>query len=144
MKIITLPDTRLLRKCEEVTHINDDIRLYTKEMYDLLLESNGYGLAAPQVGILKRFFIIASPTWQTYKVFINPLIVSIKGKKKYEDEGCLSIPGAIITVPRYEKIKISYFELDGKEYIEEYGDILARIIQHEYDHLNGVLITDYI
>jgi peptide deformylase len=144
MKIKTLPDTCLLRKCEEVTEINDELRLAVKEMADLLLATNGYGLAAPQVGILKRFFIVMSPNWDQYKVFVNPEIISIKGKKVYGDEGCLSIPGRIVSVPRYEKIKISYFELDGTEYIEEYKGDLARVMQHERDHLDGKLITEYL
>lgn len=143
MKIITLPDIRLLRKCEEVKIIDNEIKLAVKEMKDLLLENNGYGLAAPQVGILKRFFIMLDKFGEI-KTFINPLIISIKGKKVYADEGCLSIPGVTISVPRYEKIKISYFDLDGEEYIKEYRDNLARVIQHEYDHLDGILITDYI
>jgi peptide deformylase len=144
MKIKTLPERSLFEKSEEVTEINAELQLAIREMADLLLEKGGLGLSAPQVGINKRFFIVMHPGWDSYKVFINPEILSVKGKIVLDEEGCLSIPGLVVNVPRYEKIKISYFELNGKEYIEEYKDILARIVQHECEHLDGKLITEYI
>lgn len=144
MKILTIPERSLFEKSEEVTEINSELRLAIKEMADLLIERTGLGLSAPQVGINKRFFIAMHPSWPAYRVFINPEITAIMGRRVNGLEGCLSIPGIVLPVTRYEKIRISYFELDGTEYIQEYKGDIARILQHEMDHLNGILITHYL
>lgn len=144
MKLVTIPEKCLFIKSDEVQIIDNELRLLIKEMVDVLLEAKGFGLAAPQVGINKRFFVIMLPTWKQYKVFINPEILAVMGKKTIKEEGCLSIPGIAIKVPRYERIRLSYFELDGTERVEEFKGDVARIVQHEYEHLDGILITNYI
>lgn len=112
----------------------------------------GVGIAAPQVGVLHRVFIVWSKPSKRYKkapkmeplVVINPILKFLGTKKEKSFEGCLSIPGIRGLVSRYKKIEVSYITRDGENRKERYKDFVARIFQHEFDHLNGVVFLDRV
>lgn len=123
-----------------------------ENMFETMEKSDGVGLAAPQIGKSIRLFIVdASPLADEEpelkdfkKVFINAQITERTGEKELMDEGCLSIPGINEEVKRETKIKIEYYDENFEFHSEKYEGILARIIQHEYDHIDGILFTDRI
>ncbi len=123
-----------------------------ENLFDSLDTKEGIGLAAPQIGILKRIFVIAVPInegkedkMQYFKkAYINPAIINKSNTKIYYNEGCLSIPGIYENVLRPESINVSYFDSDFNYFEEELNGIVARVFQHEIDHLNGVLFIDHI
>ena len=106
-------------------------------MYD----KNGVGLAAPQVGILRRIFVIDAQDGEGIRVFINPQILKTKGSQK-DIEGCLSLPGRENEVERANYVKIKALDENGEEFVLEGEGLLARAIQHENDHLDGILFID--
>lgn len=128
LKIIKTPDPILRQKCAENFIISDGL---IGEMFELMRKSNGVGLAAPQVGFAYRLFVVS---WG--EVFINPVITKRAGHKTYELEGCLSVPGFMVRVQRHQSIVVN-----GKH---AFDGMMARVIQHELDHLDGKLITDYL
>lgn len=127
-------------------------------MFETMYASSGVGLAAPQVGFSIRLFVVdGSPLNEGEddeeldpnligfkKAFINPTMIWEKGEPWAFEEGCLSIPGIRADVYRPEKVKLKYYDAEWNEYIEEFEGMAARIIQHEYDHLEGKLFTDYL
>lgn len=142
MNIVTLEnETKLRNKCvpimkEKADYMNNLIN----SMVELMINSNGCGIAAPQVGVNKRLFV-AVLDYKRIVLFINPTILEHSEETETDTEGCLSVPGMSGEVERYKKIKIRYF--NGREIVtEEHEGLNARIIQHEYDHLNGVLYID--
>lgn len=142
MNIITVENIQKLRnKCIPIMKEKPDyINNLVNTMIKLMINANGCGIAAPQVGVNKRLFI-AILDGERLELFINPTILEHSNETNFNMEGCLSVPGKSGEVERYNKIKIKYF--NGKNTItEEYEDMNARIIQHEYDHLNGVLYID--
>ena len=115
-------------------------------MFDTMYEANGVGLAAPQVGILKKIFVVDVGDEEGNKVpfvFINPEIIEREGVQ-VGFEGCLSVPGKSGKVARAEKVKVKAFDKDMNEFELEAEGFLARAIQHEYDHLNGVVYVDKV
>jgi peptide deformylase len=143
MEILVYPNP-LLRKPAEVVRDLGDVDKECEEMFRIMYEHKGVGLAATQVGIDRRFFIMnAGGTPSKDLVLVNPVIVEGKGELITE-EGCLSLPGLEMKLPRYEWVKMRATTLDGKE-IELEGDgVFARAVQHELDHLNGTLIIDKV
>jgi len=145
--------TPVLRKvAREIEKDEEGLDQFFKDMWDTMYKSDGIGLAAPQVGKSVRLFVIDGtpleeddPTLKNFKqTFINPQILERGGDDKTFEEGCLSITNIREEVIRPEKIKIGYYDIDFQYHEEEYGGIAARIIQHEYDHLEGILFTDKI
>jgi len=130
----------------------DGLPKLIENMWETMYGAEGVGLAAPQIGKSIRLFVIdASPFAEDEpdlegfkKVFINAEILEETGEEWAFKEGCLSIPGLRDNVKRQETIKIKYFDEQFKEHIEEYSGFAARVIQHEYDHINGILFTDKI
>lgn len=142
LRNIRINDDPILRKkCKEVPEVTDKIRILAEDMLDTMYEANGVGLAAPQVGILKRLVVI--DVGEGPIVMINPEILETEGSQTGQ-EGCLSIPGkaGIVTRPAYVKAKA--FDLDMNEYIIEGEELLARAICHEIGHLDGDLYTDHV
>jgi peptide deformylase len=127
-----------------------DVKQLSKEMFETMQNASGVGLAAPQIGKSIRIFIVDTTPMEDEKypdfkkTFINPEILEESGEEWDFEEGCLSIPGIREDVTRYEKLTVRYFDEDWNEHIETYDGIAARIIQHEHDHLEGVLFTDYL
>ncbi|EDN35476.1 peptide deformylase [Francisella tularensis subsp. novicida] len=148
LEILNYPHPVLKEVAKEVTkdEINDDLRATIAEMRELMLEANGVGLAAIQVGIKKRFFIMYDNLEeQNPKIItiINPEIIEQSGKI-IDEEGCLSFPGVSAKVNRATTVKIKALNEFGDEIEIEKDGFLARCIQHEIDHLNGITFFDHL
>ncbi len=144
MKIYKLGEEVLREKCEAVKpeEINDSFRETLNEMFETMVSANGVGLAAPQVGIAKRFFVVIADD-DVRRVFINPEIIKTSAEMTDYEEGCLSIPGVYEVIQRPVKVSITALNERGKRFtINDAEGLLARIIQHEYDHLDGILYLD--
>lgn len=128
---------------EPVVEINSEILETLDNMVDTMRNIRGVGLAAPQVGINKRMFVIEVEEGEVRKV-INPEILELSDVIESNDEGCLSVPGIYKPVKRSVTVKIKYQNEKGEEVIEEATDLLGRAFQHEFDHLEGVLFVDKI
>lgn len=145
--IVPYPHPALRYVARPVSEINEDLRATVRTMFDLMYEARGIGLAANQVALPFRFFLLnltADPDQPDQEhVFINPVIV--KRHSSIEDEeGCLSFPGLYSNVRRARKIRVKAFDLQGQETDLEADDLLSRAIQHELDHLDGKLFIDYL
>jgi len=143
MKILTLGNELLRQKSEKIKKIDEEIANLAKNMMEILVRDKGVGLAGPQVGILKRIFVV-HVQGDEGRVFINPSILETSHKTEKFEEGCLSIPGIYANVIRSEAIKIQAWNEKGRPFTLEANGILARVIQHEYDHLEGILFLDRI
>lgn len=134
----------------EVSHLVDEVNQEVKDLVsnlvDTLKKARGLGLSAVQIGVLKRVFVVdlsAVDITAKLQVFINPEIVDTSGEIEYE-EGCLSFPGIYQKITRPERIKVRALGLDGKPFELEAGGMVARAIQHEYDHLEARLFIDHL
>lgn len=137
--IRTYGDPVLRTKASEVTDIDGKFVDLCDKMFDTMYEAPGIGLAAPQVGVQKRFFVY--DTEDEAGVLINPQIVESKGEWTFE-EGCLSIPGMTLEIVRPKIITVTGIDFDGNEVVFEADELFARLIQHELDHLDGVLMVE--
>lgn len=145
MRITKLGEEVLRVKCESVKpeEINDEMRALFEEMFETMVSANGVGLAAPQVGIAKRFFVLMSDD-DVKRVFINPEIIKTSSETSEYEEGCLSLPGFSENITRPVKVSVSALNEFGKPFVINDADgLLARIIQHENDHLDGILYIDH-
>jgi len=135
-------DEILTKKCKEVTEMTDRTRYLIEDMLDTLYEANGVGLAAPQVGVLKRIVVI-DVTGEDPYILINPRILETGGEQT-GSEGCLSVPGkaGIVTRPNY--VKVAAQDVDMKPFELEGTELLARAICHELDHLDGHLYVEKV
>lgn len=133
-------DDILRKRSREVTAIDNKIRTILDDMVDTMYEKDGVGLAAPQIGILKRMVVIDVDDENLYKM-INPKIIKSSGKQ-IDQEGCLSVPEVKGTVKRPKNVTVQYTDENGDEVTLEAEDLLARCICHELDHLDGVLFID--
>ena len=136
-------DDILRKKCKPVDKIDERLLVLIDDMIDTMYEADGVGLAAPQVGILKRLFVIDVYDDFGPRVFINPEILEVKGSQVGE-EGCLSIPGINKEVDRPYYVKVKATNEKGEEFILEAEELLARAVCHENDHLNGILFIDHV
>ncbi|WGE67340.1 peptide deformylase [Actinobacillus equuli subsp. haemolyticus] len=144
LEVVLYPDEGLAKVCEPVTQVDDELNQFIDDMFDTMYEHEGIGLAAPQVGVLKRVITIDIEGDKTNQVvLINPEILESCGETGIE-EGCLSIPGHRALVPRKEKVKVKALNRKGEEVIYDADGLFAICIQHEIDHLNGVLFVDHI
>lgn len=136
-------DDVLRKKCKNIAEITPRIIKLIKDMADTMYEADGVGLAASQVGILQRIFVIDVYDDYGLRVFINPEILEVSGTQLGE-EGCLSVPGELAEVERPNYVKVKALNEKGEEFILEATELLARAILHENDHLNGKLFIDYL
>jgi peptide deformylase len=150
--IIAYGDSILRQVAENITQ-NTDVKQLIADMYETMYSANGIGLAAPQIGKSIRLFVVDATKLEdeedknlkTFKkVFLNAEILEENGKDWVMEEGCLSIPGIRENITRPDTITIKYFDENWNQYEETYSGLSARIIQHEYDHIEGVLFTDYM
>jgi peptide deformylase len=145
MEIVKYGHPALLWKSKPLEEISPELKRTVRKMFDLMYEEKGIGLAANQVGLPYRFFIINATTdpaeTEEELVFINPEIVRRKGSEEAE-EGCLSLPELYGDVPRAEEIVVEAYDLNGEGFAIEAEELIARVIQHENDHLDGVLFID--
>ena len=151
LEIAELGNPALRERASEVEDINDPgVQSFIDDLIVTGLNANGVGIAAPQVSVPKRIFIISSRPNIRYPnapvmeptAIINPEIVSYSEETVKDWEGCLSIPGIRGLVPRHRSVRVRYLLRDGTMEEREFSDFIARIFQHEYDHLNGVLFLD--
>ncbi|MFW6066360.1 MAG: peptide deformylase [Planctomycetota bacterium] len=143
LRITFYPDARLKQDCAEVPDPADPaVGALAERMFELMFAGRGVGLAGPQVGVTARLFV-ASPTADTgdRRVYINPRIISSEGSQE-DDEGCLSFPGIFCKIKRHASVTIRAQGLDGEWFEESGSDLHARILQHESDHLDGILLVD--
>lgn len=143
-EVLVYPDPLLKQKSKPVGKVDDAIRELVKDMTETMYAEEGVGLAAPQIGVLKRILVIdASPRQEGEKlrVFINPELVSADGRTRY-DEGCLSIPGETEEIERFDKVTVRALDEKGEPFEMVATGLLAIALQHEMDHLDGVLFVD--
>ena len=133
----------LRQKAIKIEKIDDEIIQLANLMLEVLVRDKGLGVAGPQVGVMKRIFIVCVPDDEP-RIFINPSILETSHKTVKFEEGCLSIPGIYTNVSRSESIKIQAWNIKGKPFTLEASGLLARVILHEYDHLEGVLFLDHV
>lgn len=141
LKIVTFGDKILNQESKLITEINDEIVSLANEMFATMYANNGIGLAAVQVGKLLRMFVVGIEDIGEF-VMINPRILDTSLEKSSFEEGCLSIPGIADVIERPESVVVEYTDIKGKSRKIEASGILATCIQHENDHLNGVLFID--
>lgn len=138
-QIVEIGDPVLRERAKEVTKFNASIEKLLGNMADTMYDAEGVGLAAPQIGVLKRVVVI--DVGEGLLELINPEILEMKGED-IGQEGCLSIPGKQGTVKRAEWVRVKYQDRTGQEKVIEGEGLLARALQHEIDHLNGILFVD--
>jgi peptide deformylase len=150
LELYTFPHKVLSQKCERVEKVDDEVRKFLDDMLETMYHDKGVGLAAPQVGVLKRIIVIDDKVTEEGvpgphpMYMVNPEIIEKSNEKILFNEGCLSVPGQCAEVERYQRIKVKYLDYNGKEQVIEAEDYLAVILQHEIDHLDGILYIDRI
>lgn len=142
LEIKKYPDPILREKCQEVKEVTEEIKKLCWDMIEAMEKNNGAGLAAPQVGELKRIIVIEAEKGSV--VFINPKILKKSRKTEIIEEGCLSFPGLWLKIKRPKEIEVEALTGDGKKIQIEVKGIFAQILQHEIDHLDGILFIDRI
>lgn len=140
LPIRTFGDPVLREKCREVSRIDDGVRILVENLVDSLPQPGGAGLSANQIGVPLRVFVYENEG--EVIPCINPRIVSASEEVEEEMEGCLSLPGISLPVPRHTRVELEYLDLEGRTRRIEAEGWLARVFQHETDHLDGVLILD--
>lgn len=163
LPIVEVPDPVLRKVCEPVAEVTDEVRGIVSDMFDTMYDARGIGLAASQVGILRRIVVIdlqerpegegeppedaaeadAGGTRNPH-AFINPELVSVSEETSTYNEGCLSIPEQYAEVTRPARCHVRWLDTDGQPREQEFDGLMATCMQHEIDHLNGVLFTDHI
>ena len=142
-EVVKHPAAVLTQKCEEVTEINEDIIQLLDDLYDTMVEHDGVGIAAPQIGVPLRVAIVELGEERDVLEMINPTVLVVDGKE-VDIEGCLSFPGLFGEVERPTYVKIEACDREGRVYELEAGNFDARAILHEIDHLDGVLFDSKI
>jgi peptide deformylase len=147
--IVVYGDPVLKKPADDIEKESLDVKALAADMFETMYAASGVGLAAPQIGKSIRMFVVDGEPMdealkEFKKVFINPEILEESGEEWAFEEGCLSIPGIRADVYRPEKILMRYFDEEWQEHTEAFDGLAARIIQHEYDHIEGVLFTDYL
>lgn len=144
IEIIFYPDPRLREKCRRVETFDDSLRSLAARMFELMREHRGVGLAAPQVGQTIRMFVMNhSGKPEDDRVYVNPMLSDPDGDDEAE-EGCLSLPGINLDVLRSNSLRIRAQDLDGKPFEQTETGYIARIWQHETDHINGILLLNHM
>ncbi|MGO9807997.1 MAG: peptide deformylase [Rhodomicrobium sp.] len=148
LPIIKLPDPILREKSLPVETVDAEVRAFLNNMLETMHAAPGIGLAAVQVGVLRRMLVvdIARGEDEPKKpmMLINPEIVSTSDTPRVHEEGCLSIPEMYAEVERPASVRVRYVDIEGKLREEDFEDLLATVVQHEIDHLNGLLFIDYL
>ncbi|ODT71954.1 MAG: peptide deformylase [Pelagibacterium sp. SCN 63-23] len=145
--ILVIPDARLRAVADPIIAVDDEIQVLAKDMLDTMYDAPGIGLAAPQIGVMKRIVVMdlaAEGEPAAPLVMINPEITAFGDEIQVTEEGCLSIPELYYEVERPSTVTVKYTDLDGNEVVKDADGKLAVCIQHELDHLDGVLYIDYL
>ncbi len=141
-KLTKFPTPVLGEKAEPVGEIDVVIRALAERMIEIMLQTQGVGLAGPQAGVNLRIFVVsADGSRENAKIYINPSIET-SGDMEVNEEGCLSLPGIFAKIKRFKECTVTATDLEGNEFTEKGEGLLARAFQHEYDHLEGMMIKD--
>jgi peptide deformylase len=144
LPLVYFPDPRLKQKGKPIEKIDDEIRQLVKDMFETMYHERGVGLAAQQVGIVKQIFVMDVSENKSQPICaINPEIISREGDYA-EYEGCLSYPGPYDKVPRSAKLRFKALDAEGRPYEMDAEGLMAQCVQHEIDHLNGMLFVDHL
>lgn len=146
LDVVKYGDPILTKRGEEVTEFDENLRKLVDDMFETMYGAPGVGLAAPQVGVLKRLFVMDCSSGKDKKqkiALINPVIETEEGEQ-VGDEGCLSFPGIFLEVKRPQRVVVRALDIDGSEMILDVMDLQARCVSHETDHLDGELFISYI
>ena len=158
LKVIVLPDEKLKKVAKEISVVDDRLREIMDEMADIIKKEDGVGLASIQVGVEEAMIVIDLHHEHhegcnhghiedevPYPLFmVSPEIIDKSSETELDDEGCLSVPGIYVPIERHRKIKVKYLDYYGKEQHIETDTFLARVIQHEMDHLKGITMLNYL
>lgn len=145
LTVLRFPDERLRTKAKPVAEVTPEIQRIVDDMFETMYDENGVGLAATQVDIHQRIVVIdVSENKENPLVLINPEIINKSEQTFINEEGCLSVPGNYAKVTRHEEVTVKALDYDGNEFTLEAQELLAICIQHELDHLAGVLFVDYL
>jgi len=136
------PDPVLRMKAHDVEEFDGDLAKLIERMEHLLHDANGVGLAATQIGVLRRVFIFQPDPDLEPRALVNPRLAQGSDEREADDEGCLSLQGVVIPVERHERVAIEAIDPEGKDVRLELEGLAARVVQHELDHLDGILIID--
>jgi len=142
LKIVTYPDPFLRQMAEEVDTFDDSLHVLLDQMQEVMYHDDGVGLAAPQIGVSKRIIVLDDGNGLIH--LMNPEIITSGSNEEVVEEGCLSLPGIIVPVSRPGEVVVKGLNESGDPVKYEADALLARILQHEIDHLNGILIIDHI
>jgi peptide deformylase len=145
--ILTLPDPILRKKAKPIERVDADLRRLMDDMLLTMYDAPGIGLAAPQIGILRRLIVMDPAKDEAPKtpvIMVNPEILERSDEMRVHDEGCLSIPDFTAEIERPAKTRVSFLDRAGKKQEIELNGIWSTLVQHEIDHLNGVLFIDYL
>ncbi|KGE70722.1 peptide deformylase [Spirochaeta lutea] len=143
LDLVTLPDDRLHEVSNPVANIDGTLEKLVHDMIETMQLSKGIGLAGVQIGRMDRLFVVGVPDDKP-RAFINPIITARSSELSDYEEGCLSIPGVYADVTRPESVQVTAWDEQGREFSLEASGLLARVIQHEYDHLDGTLFYEYL
>ena len=147
LDIVLWPDARLTETCVQVEEITQEIRTLAQDMLDTMYAAQGRGLAASQVGSLNRLFVM-DIGWKEGKsdplVCINPMLQEIGEERAVLEEGCLSIPGVLAEVNRPSQVQMVWSSLEGGRYVQSFDGFGAACVQHEIDHLDGIVTFDHL
>ncbi|WP_198666013.1 peptide deformylase [Tropicimonas sp. IMCC34043] len=146
--ILIHPDPRLKKVCEPVADLTDELRMLADDMLQTMYDAPGVGLAAPQVGVISRLIVldcVKDPDSAPRPlIMFNPEVIAASEEKNTYEEGCLSIPEQYADVTRPAEVTVRWIDRDGTERQEDFDRLWATCVQHEIDHLNGVLFIDYL
>ncbi len=146
-EIVKLPDPILKKISQPVERVDDELRRLADDMLATMYDAPGIGLAAVQVGVLRRLLVVdiaKDEEARSPMAFINPEIVWSSDESSEYEEGCLSIPEVFDNIERPAEVRVSYLDRDGKLQEAHYDGLMATVLQHEIDHLNGILFIDYL
>lgn len=147
LPILLWPDRRLTETCVPVAEITSELETLAADMLETMYDAPGRGLAAPQVGVMQRIFVMDAG-WKEGKsdplVCINPMLQEISEDRQVNDESCLSIPGVTASVNRPAQVQMVWTGLNGGRYVQSFDGFAAACVQHELDHLDGVVTFDHL
>lgn len=144
LPILIYPDTHLRAVCNKVTKFDDHLRQLAADMIDTMLDADGIGLAACQIGALERVIVLKPYKSERPSVMVNPRIVMKSQTTSISEEGCLSVPKTFLDVERYDWVSVRYFNLKGESKTRRLIGLASRVAQHELEHLNGVMFMDKV
>jgi peptide deformylase len=146
--IVVWPDPRLREETREIKEVTDEVRALYRDLVDTMIAYQGIGIASVQIGVAEKMFLIDSMVATGEEgdplAFINPEIVEVGNELERAEEGCLSFPGIYVPIERPLRAKVRAMNLEGETFELEGEGLLARAIQHEYDHLTGKLMVDFV